>query len=414
MPVGRFFDTASPALLLVLGALAATAPLAVDMYLPALPAIAEELQAPISRVQQTLAVFMLGFAACQVLYGPLSDRFGRKPVILFGLLLFAVASLLCARAGSVSELLTWRLLQALGGGATSVVVAALVRDLYQGDEAARAMSLVIMSMTLAPLLAPLLGGQVLLWFDWRLIFYLLAGFALLLALLIWRRLPETLSQPRTLSPGNLARGYLAVLVHRSALGHLLCAAFSFAGMFAFIAGSPFVYIGYFGVSEQFYGLLFGANVLVMMLLNWMNRRWVMTLGGARLIRVATWVQLLCGLGMVALVVMDAATLVLLVPLLVAFVGMIGLLGANTTAGVLTPFGHSAGSASALLGSLRFLTGAGAAALVGWFHDETPLPMVAVIAGCGLLSFASYRLLVPPRSERGEEQPQGEQQENRAG
>lgn len=185
------FATDSTGRILLLGALAATAPLAIDMYLPALPAMAADLNRPNSHIQQTLTLFMLGYALCQLIYGPLSDRFGRRPVILFGMLLFSAASLACTLAQSLDQLLAARIIQALGGGAASVVVTALVRDLYRGEAAARVMSLVVMSMTLAPLLAPMVGGQILQMFGWRAIFMLLTLLGLLLTLQVWLRLPET-------------------------------------------------------------------------------------------------------------------------------------------------------------------------------------------------------------------------------
>ncbi len=382
-------------LILLLGLLSASAPLAIDMYLPAMPTIAGDLSISVSRVQQTLSIFMLGFSACQLVYGPLSDRYGRKPIILGGLALYLISSLFCASASSIEALQGWRLMQALGAGAASVVVSAVVRDLWQGEQAARIMSLVMMSMTVAPLLAPLLGAQILFWWGWQAIFTVLAIIALIQLLLVCWKLPETLApqQQPPLAVSSLLHSYLLVLRHREAMGNLLCSSFSFAGMFAFIAGSPFVYIEYYGVPARYYGLLFGSNILVMILLNWLNSRLITGTGLQPMIRIATLIQALAGLALLAAAVTGVGELWTLVPGIVIFVGVIGLIGANTTAGVITPFKRSAGTASALLGAVRFLIGALAAALLGWLHNGTPAPMAAVMCSCGLLAFFSYRMLV---------------------
>ncbi|MEH6650132.1 MAG: Bcr/CflA family multidrug efflux MFS transporter [Motiliproteus sp.] len=385
----------STALILLLGALAATAPLAIDMYLPALPAMAEGLNRPINQIQQTLTVFMLGYALCQLIYGPLSDRFGRRPVMLFGMMLFSVASLICTLAVDLEQLLLARTLQALGGGAASVVVTALVRDLYRGEAAARMMSLVVMSMTLAPLLAPLVGGQVLLWFGWRTIFLLLTLLGAVLSLVIWLRLPETRqTTPQRFSLRRMLCDYKQVLGHRQAMGYLLCGSFSTAGMFAFITASPFVYIEYYGVSEALYGLLFGCNIVLMMLLNWVNSRIIMRTGLATMIGRASLFQAIIGmLLLVSVLVLDQ--LAALFPLLVLFVGCIGLLGANCSAAVVSPFDRTAGSAAAILGTSRFLIGGLTAVAVSLLHDETALPMAMVISLCGVIGYCCFLFIASP-------------------
>ncbi len=388
-------NTGARHLILLLGMLSATAPLAIDMYLPSMPAIALDLNSDISHVQQSLSLFMLGFALSQLFYGPLSDQVGRRPVIILGLSLFLIASLLCAYADSITELLVYRGLQALGGGAASVVVSAVIRDLFRGEEAARTLSLVIMTMTLAPLLAPLVGAQVLTLFGWRAIFLLLAAQGAILLLLSWRGLPETNRREPGLrfSMRNLLSSYATVLRHREAMGNLLLACFSFAGMFAFITGSPYVYIDFFGVSPSQYGLLFGSNILLMILLNGINSRIIRRVGLNKMIRFGSWLPLLAGLLLLGCALSGFGGLAGIVIPVVLFVGSIGLLGANTTAAVVSPFSKQAGAAAALLGSLRFFFGALAGALVGLLHDDSPRAMAVVICGCGILAFVCYRLMV---------------------
>ncbi len=392
----RGISTGSRRFILLLGMLSATAPLAIDMYLPSLPAIALDLNSDISHVQQSLSLFMLGFALSQLFYGPLSDQVGRRPVIIAGLSLFLIASLLCANANSITELLIYRVLQALGGGAASVVISAVIRDLFRGEEAARTLSLVIMTMTMAPLLAPLAGAQVLTLFGWRAIFLLLAALGAILLILSWRVLPETHQR----EPGqrfvlrDLFTSYAAVLSHREAMGNLLLACFSFAGMFAFITGSPYVYIDYFGVSPSHYGLLFGSNILLMILLNGINSRIIRQVGLNKMIRVGSWLPLIAGILLLSSALSGFGGLAGIVIPAVLYVGSLGLLGANTTAAVVSPFSKQAGAAAALLGSLRFFFGAIAGALVGVLHDDTPRAMAVVICGSGLLAFVCYRFMVP--------------------
>lgn len=277
----------SPLLPLILGALAALPPLAVDMYLPAIPTIARDLGSDVSAVQLTVSTFLAGFAIGQLFYGPISDSVGRKPVLLFGVGLFILASIGCAFAPSLPWLLACRLLQALGGAAAAVVVSALLRDLFVGEEMVRMMTVVMLTMNLAPLLAPMLGGWLLFW-HWAVIFAILALLGVALWLLLFTWLPETLSPERRqpLEPGNVLGNYLKVLGHRQAMGSMLSGTLASAGMFAFISGSPYVYIDYFGVAPQHYGLLFGLNVLLMMSMTWLNGRLVKRIGILPLLRLA--------------------------------------------------------------------------------------------------------------------------------
>ena len=387
----------STLLILLLGAIAAVAPLAIDMYLPALPAIASDLKAPDSQIQLSLALFMLGFALCQLAYGPLSDRCGRRPILLFGLTLFSLASLACALAGSIEQLLVARTVQALGGGASAVVINAVVRDLYRGVAAARVFSLVILSMTLAPLLAPNLGGLLLTLCGWRSIFLLLGLLGLALTLLVALRLPETLPADKRQQPGwrAVGAGYAQVLRHRQAMGNLLCSAFAFGGMFAFITASPFVYIDYFGVEPSRYGILFGCNVVLLMLANGINSRVIQRTGLYPMILGASGAQCLIGALLLLLVLGGAASLPLMVLGSALFIGLLGLLAPNTSAAVVSPFDTGAGSASALLGMARFTTGGVAAVTVAALEDGTPLPMVAVMAAFALLGLLSFLSLARP-------------------
>ena len=263
-------------LVVLLGAIAALGAAAIDMYLPALPRIGAELGSASGQAQLTLGAFLIGLGIGQLFHGALSDAYGRRTVLIAGTVLYCLASLGCTTATSIEALIAWRFVQALGAAAGSVVVRAVVRDLYSMDEGARAQSFINMAFLVTPLLAPNIGGYLLAWFGWRSIFVLMSAFGAVCLIALVMRLPESLPPERRtrLSPVSLLRGYGRILRERQTLGCLLAGTFSFACMFTFFAGSPFVYITYFGVPEQHYGLLFAINVIGIAGTNYLNARWV--------------------------------------------------------------------------------------------------------------------------------------------
>lgn len=273
-------------LLLLLSALVAFGPLSIDMYLPSLPAIAADLGASDAQVQRSISGFLVGFCVGMLFYGPLSDRFGRRPVLLAGIALYLFSSLACALADSAGQLVLLRVLQALGGGAASVLARAMVRDLYPLGEAARMLALMHMVTMLAPLAAPLLGGYLMLWAGWRALFVVLALFAGLCLLAVWR---VAESHPPERRGGSLAQAFLAygrLLGDRRALGYVLCMGLAFAGMFAYISAAPFVFIEHFGVRAERFGWFFGLNILGVMLATWCSARLVRRHGPRPLLRAA--------------------------------------------------------------------------------------------------------------------------------
>ncbi len=369
----------------------ALGPLSVDMYLPALPAIATDLAARYAAVQQSLSAFVLGLAAGQLLFGPLSDRVGRRPVLALGLTLYVIASGALALADDVLQLVLLRLLQALGGAAGVVLARAIVRDLWQGVEAARALAFVMLVTGTAPLLAPLVGGWLLLFAGWRAIFWLLAAFGVLILGAARLVLPET--RPRGTPVPGLARTFILPLTDRATLGFMLAGGFAFAGMFAYIAATPFVYIELFGVSPQRYGLLFGLNVVGIMSGSYLSARLVGRLGVRRLLGLGTAVIAIAGLALMVITSRATGGLLPVVVALFFYVGMMGLIGANAVAGALERFPEIAGSVSALLGATQFGFGALAGVVVGLLHDGTAAPMGLVIGTCGIAALAARLLLI---------------------
>jgi len=338
--------------------------------------------------------FFIGFGAGQLVLGPLADRFGRKGPPLAGLALYSVASVACALAGSMHSIVLWRLAQACGGAAVPTAVQAMVRDLYDRNQSARVLSLNMMVTASAPIVAPLIGGQVLLWFDWRAIFWVLVAFGLV-SLLAALTLPETLTPERRNAAHPLAMvlGYFEFLHSRRYLGYLACSTFYFCCLFAFIAGSPFVYIEYFGISPQHYGFLFGVNMLGMVAMSTVNGRIVVQRGADRLLRLA----LFAGAG---------ASLVLLATGLSGFGGVVGIaaplfvvlalltvVASNAISGALSVFPNRAGAAAALAGALQFGAAALISAAVGFFANGTPRPMIVIICLGAIAALLANLLLL---------------------
>ena len=381
-------------LAVILGALTAMGPLAIDMYLPALPTIAREMSTSIASVQVSLAVYFIGIACGQAFYGPLSDRWGRKRALYFGLILFSVASMGCALAGNVNALIALRFLQALGGCAPLVVPRAVVRDYFDQRGSVRMLSVLMLVMGLAPILAPLIGGQLLVNFGWRSVFWLLAAYGVFWLVIVTLFLQESLPavRRRRQRASDVVATYLGLLRDRTYIGYVLTGALIFAGLLAYISGSPFVFIELFHVQPEQYGLFFGVNAIGIIVASQVNR-WLASKYDARhIISAVLPMSLTAG----AVLLIDAATGFggfpgILVPLFF-YIASHGFIMPNTTALAMAPHGAVAGSASALLGTVQFVLGASAGALVGVLANGTAVPLAAVIAGCAALAFVTYQTL----------------------
>ena len=370
--------------LAVLSLLMGFASISTDLYLPAMPAMQLALGASAGTIEWTVSGYLIGFSLGQLFWGPLSDRLGRRLPILLGLLLFVAGSAGCALASSAGALIAWRVLQAAGACASVVLARAMVRDLYAGSQAARTMSTLMTVMAVAPLIGPSVGGLVLAAWSWRAIFWALVGVGGLTALAVWW-LPETLPPARR-SRQPLVQalaGYGGLLKEPMLLAYLGLGGFFYGGMYAYVAGTPFAYIGYHHVSAQHYGLLFGLGIAGIMIANLLNARLVGRLGSRPLMLLGAMLAALAGLA----VAVDAATdwgglPGLVVPLFV-FVSATGLIVANAVTGALQDFPDAAGSVAALVGATQYGTGILGSAAVGALADGTPGPMGRVIAVCGV-------------------------------
>ena len=371
--------------ILILGALSAFGPLAIDFYLPAFPAMAAAFGTDDNHVQMTLASYFLGLSLGQLAYGPVADRFGRRIPLLVGVTLFTLASLACAFAPSLDGLIAARFVQALGGCAGMVISRAVVSDKCDAVGSAKVFSQLMLVMGLAPILAPMLGGLLVNLHGWQSIFIALTAFSALSALAVALGLPESLpaNQPRQPLSGAL-RQYGRLLADKVFLGHALTGGIAIAGMFAYIAGSPFVFIKLYGVPPEHFGWLFGINAAGFILVAQLNARLLSKRGPAFLLARAVWVYLAAGLTLLAVSTLHTEQLwPLLIPLFIC-IASLGCIIPNAAACAMSGQGARAGSASAMLGCLQFSVAAGAAALVGVLHDGTAMPMAMVISLCGIL------------------------------
>lgn len=368
--------------------------MSIDMYLPAMPAMGRALNASPGNIQLTLSAFFVGFAAGQLFYGPMSDRFGRRPVLIAGIALYVAATLLCALATGVEALIAFRLLHAFGGGAGAVLSRAIVADRFQGDHAARVLSLTMLVTMGAPLVAPLIGGYLSVWFGWRMIFFVLTAFGLVCLVSAVFGLDESLpaGRRRSLNIGQMAGAYFTVIRHRRAAGYILCRAFMSAGMFAFLAGAPFVYITQFGVKPENFAYLFSLNVLGVMCGSFINSRLVVRFGLRTMLRVGLTIMGVSSAVLVAVSLAGVGGLVGIAIPLFCYLAPINLVTANTTAGALRLFPEIAGTASALSGAASFVGGSLSSLALGALNNGTPMPMTAIMFACTLTGAAAYRFM----------------------
>jgi DHA1 family bicyclomycin/chloramphenicol resistance-like MFS transporter len=375
-------------LVLLLGSLSAFGPLSMDMYLPGLPSMARDLSAPAWAAQLTITASMIGLAGGQLIAGPISDALGRRRPLLAGLAAYMATSLLCAVAPNIWLLLGFRVIQGAAGAAGIVIARAIVRDLHTGAAAARFFALLMLVNGLAPILAPLVGGELLHVTDWRGIFVVLAAIGALLLVAAWAMLAETLA-PEARRGGGLPatlRVFGGLVGDREFMGYALGMGLAFGAMAAYIAGSPFVLQDIYGASPQLFSVVFALNAGGIIAASQVGRALVDRVGPRALLNAGASMNALGSLGVLTSVVADVG-LVMLLPSFFVVVASIGLVFPNATALALADHPRTAGSASALLGLSQFATGAVAAPLAGVGGSHTALPMAVVMATLSLTGLA---------------------------
>jgi len=374
-------------ILIILSALMSFASVSTDLYLPAMPAISQEFHSGSGGVQFTLSGFLIGFSLGQFIWGPVGDRYGRRLPVALGLMLFVFGSAGCAQASSIIEMIIWRVIQAAGACAGPVLARAMVRDLYSRERSAQMLSTLFMFMAVAPLSGPFLGGQILIHSNWHMIFWVMAGMGMM-ALAGLSLLPETLKpSARATSPlSHALAGYLRLVKDKRVMGYGLAGACYYAGFYAFIAGTPDAYINYYHVLPQFYGLLFGVNVVGIISANFINKRLVSRVGSERLFHYGTAVAALSGIGFAIDSRFGWGGITGLILPFFIYASMNGFIVANSVAGALAETTTNAGAVSSLIGAMHYGSGIFSAAILGWWSDHTPWPMGATL---GMVALAGW-------------------------
>lgn len=385
-------------LVVLLGSLTAFAPMSIDMYLPSLPAIGADLHASAGQTQATVAAFFAGMAIGQFIYGPASDRFGRRPPIMVGVAIYVAASIACALSTSPDMLIASRFVQALGGCAGGVVARAVVRDRFDHTETARMLSLLTLIMGLAPILAPLLGGALLAFGGWRLNFWTLALFGLVVGAAAFFRLTESRSEETAAQAAseNPLQAYVALLGQRRLVGYALASALNGATLFTYISASSDLLIGTYGISPQAFGWVFGLNAAGLIGTGQINRVLLRRHTPDHVLDRASLVAAGAALLLTIAAVTGWGERWSILPLLFLVLASYGFMQGNTMAGALSVDPRRAGSISALMGGLSFGVGAVAASIAGLFHDGTPRPMAITMFVALTGSMLALKALALPK------------------
>src|ERR1019366_1728254 len=371
-------------LIVLMGVLQAFAPLSIDMYLPSMPLLEKVFSATTAQVQITLVTFLLGYALGQSLYGPVTDRFGRKPPLYFSLALFVVSSAACALSPSVNVLSVFRLLQAIGACGGAVVSRAMVRDLFPPKDLRRIFSMLVLVLGVSPLISPFIGGYLLVWFGWESIFYTPAFLGALTLLAVHHRLDESLApeHAQPLHMEHIISSYGQLLKDRTFLGASLVCGFSSAGMFAYIASAPFVFINMYKLPPQQFGWLFGFIAAGLIAASQVNGRMSHKIPLWKVLRVANLVQLGSGLAVLATAATGFGGMAGIFAPVFVYMCATGFVFPNGNAIAMMRHGNMAGTASALLGTNQFVIAAATTIVLGLIDNSSAMPMAIVIAGCG--------------------------------
>jgi len=388
-------------LVVILASLTAFAPLSIDMYLPSFTQIAGDFAVPVSTVELSLTTFFVGLAFGQLLYGTATDRFGRKKPLYVGLIIYCISSITCVFALNIETLIILRFFQALGACGGIVIARAMVRDLFAHSESARVFSLLMLVMGIAPILAPLISGYVALFFGWHAIFAVVSVFSAICLAAVYALLPETKEPNPNVEIGKTFGIYLNIIKDRKFLGFTLAGGLAQAGMFAYITGSPFVFIELFGVPSESYGWIFGANALGLIALSQINGRLLKTYNPTNILCACLSLTAVFSFLLILAGVFNLGFWGVAIPIFL-YVASLGMIFPNATAGALAEQSENAGSASALIGSLQYGLAAIASSLVSYLGNGTSLPMTALVGICGIAAFLALNLLLS--SEKQQEFP----------
>ncbi len=392
-PTGRMSNGRYVALILILGSLTALVPFSIDMYLPGFPAIARDLDTSPAKVSLSLTGFFIGISAGQLLYGPLLDRFGRKKPLFIGLMIHILASVGCSFAQDINTLIIMRLVQAIGSCAAMVAAMAMVRDLFPVKESAKVFSLLILVLGASPMIAPTAGGYITDTFGWSYVFYALAAIGVIVLTASMLGLPASYKPDTSMSlkPGPILSNFYEVITHPQFYTYAFTGSIAFAGLFAYVAGSPLVFMNVFGLNGKEYGWVFAALSLGFIGMSQCNTVLLKHFSSEQIIRTALLIYMVTGVLMFITAEMQLLNLPLMIAFLFIMLGCVGITNPNASAMALAPFSKNAGSASALMGAAQMGLGALASVGISLFDKPTVLPMVSLIMVSSLLALSVFYL-----------------------
>lgn len=380
--------------IVTLGILSMLPPLGIDMYLPSFLHIAQDFQVNAEQVQYTLTFFTFGMAAGQLFWGPVGDSYGRKPIILLGVLVAAAVAFILTDVNSIRNFTALRFTQGFFGSAPVVLVGALLRDLFDKNELSKMMSIITLIFMIAPLLAPIIGGYIVKFFHWHMIFYVICIMGTLSALLVFLIIPETHHQDKRipLRLNIVARNFVSLWQQKEVLGYMLSSGLGFGGIFAFLTAGSIVYIGLYGVPVDQFGYFFMLNIGVMTVSSILNGRFVQKIGAERMLRIGLTVQCCAGLFLIAVALFDLGFWPMALGV-AAFAGPNPLISSNAMASILEKFPRMAGTANSIAGSVRFGLGAGVGSLVALMKMDTAKPMLMTMGICAIIAMSCYYFLI---------------------
>ncbi|WP_216354813.1 Bcr/CflA family multidrug efflux MFS transporter [Gilliamella apicola] len=348
-------DISKKKLILILGLLSMLMPLSIDMYLPSMPTIAQDFNVADATVQLTISCYLLGFSFGQLLFGPITDSYGRRYVLIAGLIIFIVAALICGIASNINQLITARFFHGIAAAATSIVINALMKDIYRDrDEFSKMMSFVMLISNVAPLLAPIIGGFILYWFNWQANFYTISLTALIGLALVIIFIPETLSKAKRskFSFTRILSNFIMLFRHGQVLAYMMIGAFAGAGLFSFLSLGPFVYMNLHGVASTHFGYYFALNIVVMVFMNTLNSRLVKHVGSFKMMQLGLFIQFVMAIGLMIVTLFNLGFIYLVI-CIAGYIGCMSTIGGNSMAIILDFYPHIAGTASSLAGTIRF-------------------------------------------------------------
>lgn len=375
---------------ITLGMLSMVPPLAVDMYLPAFLHIAQDFQVNAEKVPYTLTLFTFGMAVGQLFWGPVGDSFGRKPIIMWGMLGSALMALAINYVNSIENFTALRFAQGFFGAAPVVLVGALLRDLFDKNELSKMMSMIMLIMMVAPLIAPVLGGYLVTFFNWQAIFYVIGIFGIVSVLLTWQVVPETHQKAnrQPLRLDSIWRNFTVISKQKEVLGYMISSGFGFGGMFVFLTLGSIVYIDIYGIAVEHFGYFFMINIGVMILGAWLNGRLVGKLGAEKLLQLGLGLQFAGALCLLCVAIFDLGFWAMAAGMAL-FVGQNALISSNAMASILAKFPQMAGTANSIAGSVRFGLGALIGSLAALLKLDTAAPMLLSMVGCSIAAVSVY-------------------------